>query len=60
MPDLAGRKTSVTDFWLRESALGRLPQPNDIADVIAFLVSDDVRFISGQRIRLDDAAMQQP
>jgi 3-oxoacyl-[acyl-carrier protein] reductase len=30
--------------------LGRLGQPRDIADVIAFLVSEDARWVTGQII----------
>jgi 3-oxoacyl-[acyl-carrier protein] reductase len=33
-----------------QSALGRVAQPSDIGDVIAFLASDDARWISGQII----------
>ena len=33
------------------AALGRLGQPQDIADVVALLVSEDARWISGQNIR---------
>jgi 3-oxoacyl-[acyl-carrier protein] reductase len=33
------------------AALGRLGQPQDIADVVAFLASDDARWITGQNIR---------
>jgi 3-oxoacyl-[acyl-carrier protein] reductase len=33
------------------AALGRLGQPEDIADVVAFLASDQARWISGQNIR---------
>ena len=32
------------------TSFGRLGQPDDIADVVAFLVSDDARWITGQRI----------
>jgi NAD(P)-dependent dehydrogenase (short-subunit alcohol dehydrogenase family) len=32
------------------TTLGRVGQPEDIADVIAFLVSDRARWITGQRI----------
>jgi 3-oxoacyl-[acyl-carrier protein] reductase len=51
---------AATDFWIRKTALGRLGQPDDVADVIAFLLSDDARFVSGQGILVDGAAMQQP
>jgi len=32
------------------SSFGRLGQPEDIADVIAFLASDDARWVTGQRL----------
>jgi 3-oxoacyl-[acyl-carrier protein] reductase len=35
------------------AALGRLGEVQDIADVIAFLVSDDARWITGQNIRVN-------
>ena len=47
-------------FWSEKAPLGRLGQPQDIADVIAFLVSDDARFVSGHGIYVDGAAMVQP
>jgi 3-oxoacyl-[acyl-carrier protein] reductase len=37
------------------SAFGRLGEPLDIADVVAFLVSDEARWISGQNIRVNGA-----
>src|SRR4051812_44072553 len=33
------------------AALGRLGQPQDIADVVAFLASDEARWVTGQNIR---------
>jgi 3-oxoacyl-[acyl-carrier protein] reductase len=35
------------------TTLGRLGQPEDIADVVAFLASHDARWITGQRIAVD-------
>jgi 3-oxoacyl-[acyl-carrier protein] reductase len=35
------------------AALGRLGQPADIADVVALLVSDEARWITGQNIRVN-------
>lgn len=46
------------EYWMNKAALGRLGQPKDIADVIAFLVSDDARFMSGQGFFVDGGAMQ--
>jgi 3-oxoacyl-[acyl-carrier protein] reductase len=45
-------------YWEKKAALGRLGQPEDIADVIAFLASDDARFFSGQGFFVDGGAMQ--
>ncbi len=38
------------------SILGRLGQPQDIADVVAFLVSDQARWLTGQNIRATGGA----
>jgi len=37
----------------QQSAFGRLGQPADIADVVAFLASDASRWITGQNIRIN-------
>ena len=39
--------------WERRTPLGRIGEPEDLADVIAFLCSDDARFITGQTIVVD-------
>ena len=36
---------------ITQTPLGRLGKPNDIANVIALLVSDDAHWITGQNIR---------
>jgi 3-oxoacyl-[acyl-carrier protein] reductase len=36
------------------SALGRLGQPQDIADMVALLAGEDARWITGQDIRAND------
>ena len=33
------------------AALGRLGTPEDIADVVAFLASDEARWVTGQNLR---------
>ncbi len=45
-------------YWTDKAALKRLGAPQDIADTIAFLVSDDARFVSGQGFFVDGGAMQ--
>jgi 3-oxoacyl-[acyl-carrier protein] reductase len=36
---------------IQQTPLGRLGQPRDIADIVAFLVSDQARWMTGQTIR---------
>jgi 3-oxoacyl-[acyl-carrier protein] reductase len=37
---------------IQRHPLGRLCTPEDVADVVAFLCSDDARFITGQSINV--------
>jgi 3-oxoacyl-[acyl-carrier protein] reductase len=37
--------------YAQMAALGRLGQPEDIADVVAFLASDEARWVTGQNLR---------
>lgn len=48
---------AAAEYYRDKSALKRLGQPEDIADVIAFLASDDARFITGQGIIADGGVM---
>jgi 3-oxoacyl-[acyl-carrier protein] reductase len=43
----------VRSAMVQRTPLGRLGEPADIADVVAFLSSDDARWITGQSIRVD-------
>lgn len=38
---------------IQQTPLGRLGQPEDIADVVAFLVSDDAHWVTGQNIQVN-------
>jgi 3-oxoacyl-[acyl-carrier protein] reductase len=42
--------TAVKESAIARSSLGRLGRPEDIADIAAFLASDDARWITGQMI----------
>lgn len=44
-------------YWQDKAPLGRLGEPEDVADVIAFLASDDARFMTGQGFFVDGGAM---
>ena len=52
---LTGKTPEQIDFFAKQSAFGRLGRPNDIADIVAFLASDESRWISGQNIRANGA-----
>src|SRR6202007_1973949 len=41
------------EFTLGIQALKRLAQPDDISGVVAFLASDDARWITGDTVRVD-------
>jgi NAD(P)-dependent dehydrogenase (short-subunit alcohol dehydrogenase family) len=41
------------DFTLSMQALQRLAQPGDIGDVVAFLASDQARWVNGDTVRVD-------
>ena len=42
----------VVDDYVAQTPLGRLEQPEDVADVVAFLCSDEARFMTGQGINV--------
>ena len=42
----------VVDDYVAQTPLGRLEQPEDVADVVAFLCSDQARFMTGQGINV--------
>ena len=48
------------EFWRAKAPLGRLGTPEDIGDVIAFLLSNDARFMSGHGLYIDGGAMVRP
>ena len=52
MSNFARTETGL-DFTLGMQALKRLAQPDDIGDAIAFLATDDARWVNGDTIRVD-------
>ncbi len=46
-----GVSADIVNQILMQTPLGRLGEPEDIADVVAFLISDQGRWITGQAIR---------
>jgi NAD(P)-dependent dehydrogenase (short-subunit alcohol dehydrogenase family) len=48
------------EFWTEKAAVKRLGQPEDIANAIAFLASDEAAFITGHGLLVDGGALQSP
>jgi 3-oxoacyl-[acyl-carrier protein] reductase len=44
---------AVIDGIIKNTPLGRLVQPDDIADVVAFLASDAARFVHGETVEVN-------
>ncbi len=45
-------------FWIQKSPLGRMGQPEDIANGINFLLSEEAAFITGHGLIIDGGALQ--
>jgi NAD(P)-dependent dehydrogenase (short-subunit alcohol dehydrogenase family) len=43
-------------MWIAATPLGRLELPEDIAKAVAFLVSDDAGFITGEALAVNGGA----
>ncbi len=42
----------IVDDYLAQTPLGRLEEPEDVADVVVFLCSDRARFMTGQTVNV--------
>lgn len=47
---------SIREAWIADTPLGRLQKPEDVASVVAFLLSDDARFLTGEAIAVNGGA----
>lgn len=47
---------AVRDSWIDATPLGRLQTPDDVARAVAFLVSEDARFITGEALSVNGGA----
>jgi NAD(P)-dependent dehydrogenase (short-subunit alcohol dehydrogenase family) len=50
------RPEDVRDSWIKDTPLGRLETPEDVAKVVAFLASDDAAFITGEAVSVNGGA----
>jgi meso-butanediol dehydrogenase/(S,S)-butanediol dehydrogenase/diacetyl reductase len=48
---------ALVDKFMERMPLGRVAQPADIAAVVAFLASDDARFVNGANLPVDGGVM---
>jgi NAD(P)-dependent dehydrogenase (short-subunit alcohol dehydrogenase family) len=44
---------AVRELWVASTPLGRLETPEDVALVVAFLASDDARFVTGEALAVN-------
>ena len=58
--DVFAADPAFADFWINKAALKRLGQPQDIANAIAFLASEEAAFITGIGLLVDGGALQSP
>lgn len=47
---------SVRRQWIADTPMGRLEEPRDVARVVAFLLSDDAGFVTGESIAVNGGA----
>jgi meso-butanediol dehydrogenase/(S,S)-butanediol dehydrogenase/diacetyl reductase len=49
---LAARPKQLREDYLALTPLGRLEEPEDVADAVVFLASDAARFITGEALNV--------
>lgn len=55
--ELRGRdRDAIRQMWIDDTPLGRLEEPEDVARAVAFLLSDDAAFITGEALAVNGGA----
>lgn len=55
-PMLAGNSAETNARFARSVPIGRMAEPSEVAEVVAFLISDAASYVSGAEIAVDGAA----
>src|SRR5271155_2009727 len=50
---LKGKSDELIKTFANANPFGKLGEPDEIADVVAFLTSDDSRWVNGQNVRVN-------
>jgi 3-oxoacyl-[acyl-carrier protein] reductase len=50
---VTGKTPEQIDFFAKQSAFGRLGQPKEIAEIVAFLAGPEATWITGQNVRVN-------
>lgn len=50
--NMSNGATTPDSYWLERTPLNRLGRPEDVADIVYFLASDEARYMTGQSINI--------
>jgi NAD(P)-dependent dehydrogenase (short-subunit alcohol dehydrogenase family) len=51
--EVAAREPEMRDEWLRRTPAGRMGEPDELGDLVAYLAGDSSRFVVGETIVID-------
>ena len=51
--EVAAREPQMRDEWLRRTPAGRMGEPDELGDLVAYLAGDGSRFVVGQTVVID-------
>jgi 3-oxoacyl-[acyl-carrier protein] reductase len=56
----SGNVEEARRFWTKDIPMGRMGQPEELADLVAFLASENARYITGTVIPVDGGLVKSP